>query len=71
MGCNDLARMRGAVSTLASELKKKRTLARDAVSRERRAHFRGSSDLIIFMERKLHRATAALEQHLALHGCQE
>ena len=69
--CDDLVRMREAVSQLRSETNKKRLSARDAIARDRRACSRGGSDLVIFMERKLHRATAALEHHLATHGCQE
>lgn len=63
--------MRQAVGLLLSETKKKRLSALEAVACERRAVARGSSDLVVFMERKLHRATAALEHHLATHGCQE
>jgi hypothetical protein len=63
--------MREAVGFLLSETKKTRLSAREASASERRFVARGSSDLVVFMERKLHRATAALEHHLATHGCQE
>jgi len=63
--------MREAVGLLLFETKKKRLSVREAVACERRSTTRGSSDLLVFMERKLQRATAALEHHLATHGCQE
>jgi hypothetical protein len=63
--------MREAIGLLLSQTKRKRLSAREALSLDRRAQSRGASDMVIFMERKLQRATAALEHHLAKHGCQE
>ncbi len=71
MTCDEVVRMRGAISLLLSETKKKRVSARDSMASDRRAFSRGGSDLVVFLERKIHRATAALEQHIATHGCQE
>jgi hypothetical protein len=63
--------MRGSLRQLREEAKRRREHARGAERNDRRTHNRGGSDALVYMERRLHRATSELEQHIIFHRCQE
>jgi len=71
MACDQLVRMRLSLRELHAEAKRRRTGARQAAEANRRADYRGGSDALVYMQRRLHRATAELEQHILVHNCQE
>lgn len=63
--------MRVSLRQLRDEAKRQREHARQAELQDRRSYDRGGSDALVYMHRRLHRATAELEQHIVLHNCQE
>lgn len=71
MGCEQLQRLREAVTALTLDLKKNRLKAQQARSQDRRASARPSSDLIVYKERRLQRAVSELQKHISHHNCQE
>ncbi len=71
MACEDLVGMRLSLRHLREEAKRQREHARQAERNDRRSYDRGGSDALVYMERRLHRATSALEQHIITHHCQE
>jgi hypothetical protein len=71
MACEQLVGMRVSLRQLREEAKRQRDHAREAERNDRRAYDRGGSDALVYMERRLHRATTALEEHIIIHRCQE
>ena len=71
MACEQLVGMRGTLRQLREEAKRRRNHAREAERNDRRTFDRGGSDALVYMERRLHRATSELEQHIVTHRCQE
>jgi hypothetical protein len=71
MACEQLVGMRVTLRQLRDEAKRRRDHAREAERNDRRSSDRGGSDALVYMERRLHRATADLEQHIIFHRCQE
>jgi hypothetical protein len=71
MACEQLLGMRVSLRQLREEAKRRRDHAREAERNDRRSQDRGGSDALVYMERRLHRATTELEQHIIFHRCQD
>lgn len=71
MACEHLVGMRVTLRQLREEAKRRRDHARQAERNDRRRCDRGGSDALVYMERRLHRATSELERHVITHRCQE
>jgi hypothetical protein len=71
MACEQLLGMRVSLRQLREEAKRGRGHAREAERNDRRSQDRGGSDALVYMERRLHRATTELEQHIIFHRCQD
>jgi hypothetical protein len=69
MECDELVRLRAAAQQLRKELDDRRNKAR-----ERRDNTRpdrpNAADYEGFLQRKIQRASAAIDQHVAQHHCQ-
>lgn len=63
--------MRADLQKLHLEAKHQRERVRVAGRNDRRFRNRGRSGALAYIHRRLHRAAAALEQHLLTHGCQD
>lgn len=70
MECTDLVRLRSEAQQLRKELDDRRNRAR-----ERKVHDRpgrpNRTDYEGFLMRRIQRASAAIQQHVAQHNCQE
>lgn len=70
MECSDLIRLRSEAQQLRKELDERRARARD-----RKEHLRpgrpNRTDYEGFLMRRILRASAAIEQHVAQHQCQD
>jgi hypothetical protein len=70
MECSELVRLRSEAQQLRKDLDDRRARARD-----RKVHDRpgrpNAADYEGFLQRRIQRATAAIQQHVAQHSCQE
>ncbi len=71
MGCAELEKLRGEIANVRKKLsdcqgeaQRKRLAAKD-----RRGERRTQSDIEAYLERRLNKAAAAIEHHLAQHRC--
>lgn len=70
MSCTELTRLREEVAAVRKQLSDSRNAAQrmHGTVAERRATPR-SSDLVSYLERRLNKAAAQVERHIAQHGC--
>ncbi len=70
MNCAQLQQLQEQARRLHQELESRRRAARAVASKLDSGAASGSHDYEWFLERKLHRAAAAIQQHLGHHNCQ-
>ena len=73
MPCDELEKLRATLRLLQGQLKessKKSAAAEAGDRREELRHLHGSHS-VNFLKRRVERATAAIEQHVAKHGCEQ
>ena len=70
MECAELIRLRSAAQQLRKELEDRRTKARERVTNPRPDR-PNAFDYEGFLRRRIHRASTAIEQHVAAHRCQD
>jgi hypothetical protein len=71
MPCAELRRLREQATTLKLRMNEQRRKARAQVANERFGRVSGTSEMIPFLQRKLHRLADRIEYHMAKHRCQE
>ena len=71
MACEELVRMRADLQRLHAEDRHQMERTRTGERNDRRSRHRGRSDALVYIQRRLHRAAAALERHVLDHRCQE
>ncbi len=69
MECEELVRLRLAAQQLRKELEDRRNMARDRRDKARDGRS-NVTDYEGFLQRKIVRASAAIEAHVAQHHCQ-
>jgi hypothetical protein len=68
--CDDLCVLRLEVSRLFHKLREQRERARAKASLDRGGKLPGRSDYEAYLQRRLDKASAAIDQHVAQHGCE-
>ena len=71
MSCPELTRLREQARSLTQELQEKTRRARAKANEERGGQQPGVTDFEPYLKRKLMRASVAIENHIAQHGCTE
>ena len=71
MPCAELTRLREEATSLKQRMDEQRRRARAAVAARRTDRSSGRSEMIPFLHRKLLRLADKIEQHIAVHQCQE
>ena len=71
MLCERLKKLRTEAKALRLQLEEQHSRARSALTHERRAVTRSTSDLALYLQRKLARTSQKIEQHIAEHDCQK
>jgi hypothetical protein len=70
MTCPTLTDLRAEATALRLRSREQQVRTRAARNNERRTTFRTSSDLAMFLQRKLMRKAQKIEQHISEHSCQ-
>lgn len=71
MACTELERLRQEASALKLRMDEQRRLARAKAADSRAGRISGQSEMLPFLQRKLHRLADKIELHVAKHNCQE
>ncbi len=71
MPCAELIRMREEATKLRQRINEQRRKARAKAAAARDGRLSGKSELIPFLQRKLLRVADKIENHVAVHQCQE
>lgn len=69
MECEELVRLRAAAQQLRKELEDRRRLATERKGNPRSGRA-NATDYEGFLQRRIQRASSAIEAHVAQHGCQ-
>lgn len=70
MECTDLVRLRAEAQQLRKELDERRARARERQTHDR-PHRPNAADYEGFLQRRIQRASNAIQAHVAQHNCQE
>jgi hypothetical protein len=70
MNCTTLSNLRAEATALRLRSQEQQVRMRSARNNDRRTTFRSTSDLALFLQRKLFRKAQKIEQHLSEHSCQ-
>jgi len=68
--CEKLLKLRTEASALKNQILEQQAKLRSARSNNRRSGPRSTSDLALFLQRKLARTAAKIEVHISEHHCQ-
>jgi hypothetical protein len=71
MPCDKLKQLRAEATTLRLQLEEQHAKTRASRKDDRRIAVRSTSDLALFLQRKLLRTSQKIEQHIAEHDCQK
>lgn len=70
MPCSALEELREQARKITRELKDRRAVAKSRADQERNGRPANKNDYDWYLQRRLAKTAAAIEQHLAQHGCQ-
>ncbi len=70
MTCEKLQQLRTEATALKNQIQEQHAKMRKARVQNRRAEHRTTSDLALFLQRKLARMSQKIEQHISEHHCQ-
>jgi hypothetical protein len=70
MNCAELVLLRQEVSRLFHRLRQQRERARAKASLDRGGKLPGRSDYESYLQRRLDKVSAAIDQHVAIHDCE-
>ncbi len=71
MPCRELVELRKQATQLKNQVNDQRKKARAKASSPRQGRPSGKSEFVPYLQRKLARIAARIEQHMADHKCQE
>ena len=71
MPCAELQRLREEATTLKQRMNEQRRKARAKAADPRTGRVSGKSEMVPFLQRKLHRLADRIENNMAKHKCQE
>ncbi|MGI9101747.1 MAG: hypothetical protein ACR2IF_04805 [Terriglobales bacterium] len=71
MPCRELLDLRKQATQLKNQVNDQRKKARDKAVHFRHGRPSGKSEFVPFLQRKLARVSARIEQHMADHKCQD
>ncbi len=68
--CQQLTQMRTEATALRVRLKEQHSRVKSGLKNERRLDPRPTSDLALYLQRKLLRMSSKIDEHISKHNCQ-